>query len=54
MSNAKVEVDGKTTGKVKQGILVFLGFEKNDEKPQVDKMIKKLLAYRVFSDKQKK
>ncbi|BBB23564.1 D-tyrosyl-tRNA(Tyr) deacylase [Isorropodon fossajaponicum endosymbiont JTNG4] len=54
VSNAKVEVDGEVTGEIKQGILVFLGFEKADEKPQVDKMIKKLLTYRVFSDKQDK
>lgn len=54
VSSAKVEVDGEVTGKIKQGLLIFLGFEKNDEKPQVDKMIKKLLAYRVFTDKQEK
>jgi D-tyrosyl-tRNA(Tyr) deacylase len=34
--------------------LVFLGFEKNDQKPQVDKMINKLLAYRIFADEQGK
>ncbi|CAC9574609.1 D-aminoacyl-tRNA deacylase (EC 3.1.1.96) [uncultured Gammaproteobacteria bacterium] len=54
VSKAKVEVDGQIVGQTKQGILVFLGFEKNDEKPQVDKMIKKLLAYRVFTDAQGK
>ena len=54
VSSAKVEVDGKVTGEIKQGILVFLGIEKVDEKPQVDKMIKKLLSYRVFYDSQEK
>ncbi|CAC9461418.1 D-aminoacyl-tRNA deacylase (EC 3.1.1.96) [uncultured Gammaproteobacteria bacterium] len=54
VSNAKVEVDGQIVGQIKQGILVFLGFEKNDQKPQVDKMINKLLAYRVFADEQGK
>jgi D-tyrosyl-tRNA(Tyr) deacylase len=54
VSKAKVEVDGQIVGQTKQGVLVFLGFEKNDEKPQVDKMIKKLLAYRVFTDAQGK
>jgi D-tyrosyl-tRNA(Tyr) deacylase len=29
-------------------------FEKNDQKPQVDKMINKLLAYRIFADEQGK
>jgi D-tyrosyl-tRNA(Tyr) deacylase len=50
VSSAKVEVDGNITGAINQGILVFIGIEKADEKPQVDKIIKKLLAYRVFYD----
>lgn len=50
VSHAKVEVDGKIIGEIKQGLLVFIGFEKCDEKPQVDKMIKRLLSYRVFND----
>lgn len=54
VANAKVEVDGEVTGEIKQGILVFLGFEKADEKPQVDKMVKRLLAYRVFYDANQK
>ncbi|CAC9441230.1 D-aminoacyl-tRNA deacylase (EC 3.1.1.96) [uncultured Gammaproteobacteria bacterium] len=54
VSNAKVEIEGKITSEINQGILVFLGIEKADEKPQVDKMIKKLLAYRVFYDSQEK
>ncbi len=52
--NAKVEVDGRITGEIKQGLLVFLGLEKGDEKPQVDKMLKKILIYRVFIDAQEK
>ena len=54
VSHAKVEVDSKTTGEINQGILVFLGFEKADEKTQVDKIIKKLLTYRIFYDNQEK
>lgn len=54
VSRAKVEVDGNITGAINQGILVFIGIEKADEKPQIDKMIKKLLAYRVFYDDDEK
>ncbi len=50
VSNAKVEVNGEITGEIGQGLLVFIGIEKADEKPQVDKMIKRLLSYRVFND----
>jgi D-tyrosyl-tRNA(Tyr) deacylase len=48
VSKAKVEVDGQIVGQIKQGILVFLGFEKNDQKPQVDKMYQYIF---VFSNK---
>ena len=54
VSKAKVEVDGQITGAINQGLLVFIGIEKNDEQAQVDKMIKKILAYRVFYDADEK
>lgn len=54
VSNADVQVNGKITGSINQGILVFLGIEKYDEKPHIDKIIKKLLAYRIFCDEQEK
>ena len=54
VSKAKVEVDGQITGAISQGLLVFIGIEKNDERAQVDKMIKKILAYRVFYDADEK
>ncbi|CAC9536320.1 D-aminoacyl-tRNA deacylase (EC 3.1.1.96) [uncultured Gammaproteobacteria bacterium] len=50
VSSAKVEVDSATVGEINQGLLVFIGIEKNDEKPKIDKMIKRLLSYRVFYD----
>lgn len=54
VSNAQVAVDTQIVGKIKQGLLVFIGIEKSDEKPQMDKMIKRLLGYRVFNDAQNK
>ena len=54
VSKAKVEVDGQITGAISQGLLVFIGIEKDDERAQVDKMIKKILAYRVFYDADEK
>jgi D-tyrosyl-tRNA(Tyr) deacylase len=54
VSHSKVEVNNKTIGEINQGLLVFIGIEKNDEKPQIDKMIKRLLSYRVFYDGDKK
>jgi D-tyrosyl-tRNA(Tyr) deacylase len=54
VSRAKVEVDGQITGEISQGLLVFIGIEKNDEQTQMHKMIKKILSYRVFYDADEK
>ncbi len=50
VSQAQVEVNGRITGAINQGLLVFIGIEKNDEQAQMNKMIKKILSYRVFYD----
>jgi D-tyrosyl-tRNA(Tyr) deacylase len=47
---AKVEVAGETIGEIDQGILVLLGVEKDDTQDIADKLLKKLLGYRIFSD----
>ncbi len=54
VTNAKVEVNGKITGQINQGLLVFIGIEKCDEQVQADKMVKRLLSYRVFYDANQK
>jgi len=46
---AKVVVDGQTTGEIQHGLLVFLGL---GEKGQ--KLIDKILKYRIFDDEQGK
>lgn len=50
VKHAKVEVDGQVTGQIDQGILVLLGVEKHDTQALADKLLNKLLAYRIFSD----
>ncbi len=54
VSHAKVEVDKKITGEIAQGLLVFIGIEKYDEQSEMDKMIKRLLSYRIFYDDDEK
>jgi len=51
---AQVEIEGCITGAIGQGLLVFLGVEKNDSREDADKLLKKVLAYRVFSDADEK
>ena len=47
---SSVEVDGTNVGQINKGLLVFIGIEKLDELSHADKMINKILSYRVFSD----
>ena len=50
VKKASVEVEQTTVGEIAQGLLVLLCAEKNDTAATGDKLLKKLLAYRVFSD----
>ena len=51
---AKVVVDGETTGEIQHGILVFLGLGKEDTLDKGKKLIDKILKYRFFDDEQGK
>lgn len=47
---ASVRVDGTVTGSIDEGLLVFVGVGQGDDKAIADKMIRKLLAMRIFKD----
>lgn len=50
VSHASVKVDGEITGAIDQGILLLLGVEKDDDQAKADKLLKKVLNYRIFPD----
>jgi D-tyrosyl-tRNA(Tyr) deacylase len=50
VSWAKVEVEEQLIGQIKQGILVLVGMEKDDQQAQADKLLQRLLHYRIFAD----
>jgi D-tyrosyl-tRNA(Tyr) deacylase len=54
VKQASVAVDGQQVGAIDQGILLLLGIEKNDTRELADKLLDKVLAYRIFSDEQGK
>jgi D-tyrosyl-tRNA(Tyr) deacylase len=54
VTSSSVEVDGTNVGQINKGLLVFIGIEKLDELSHADKMINKILSYRVFSDENDK
>jgi len=51
---ARVDVDGQTVGAIDQGLLVLVAVEPDDTRAHADKLLHKLLNYRVFSDPQGK
>ena len=46
----RIRIDGQLHAEIGKGLLAFVGVEALDEKPQADKLLDKLLAYRVFAD----
>lgn len=47
---ASVEVEGEIVGRIDHGLLALVGVEKHDDAAAVEKLLHKLLHYRVFSD----
>ncbi len=54
VSHASVDVDGKNIAHIESGLLAFIGMQKQDEQAQADKLLHKLLNYRIFSDAEDK
>lgn len=47
---ANVVVDNETVAKIEKGLLVFVAVESKDDELSADKMLDKILNYRIFSD----
>lgn len=54
VTSANVKVDGAITGEIGKGLLVFLAVEKNDTEASIEKLVHKLVHYRIFSDDENK
>lgn len=52
VSSASVRIDGESTGAIGRGLLVLLGLDREDDEAAAQRMLDKLLAYRVFADDQ--
>ena len=50
VGEASVTVDGVVTGRIGQGLLVFLAVQPDDEEKTVRRMAERVLTYRVFAD----
>lgn len=50
VSQAQVCVDDDLVGRIGAGMLLLVGVQRHDTEALVDKMIQKVLAYRLFAD----
>jgi len=51
VSRARVEVDSTTVAAISAGLAVLIGIEKPDTEKQADRLLQRLLGYRVFPDR---
>lgn len=52
VQHAAVEIDGEVVGSIDAGLVVFLGLEPRDTEPLGQKLLERVLNYRLFSDDQ--
>ncbi|MBK8963488.1 MAG: D-tyrosyl-tRNA(Tyr) deacylase [Candidatus Competibacteraceae bacterium] len=50
VSTARVEVDGAVVGEIDAGLLVLVGVERGDAEAQANRLLERLLGYRIFAD----
>lgn len=50
VTQANVDVDGQSVGRINAGILLFLGVEHKDTRDTVLRLCERILNYRIFAD----
>jgi len=50
VSEAGVTVDGRVTGSIGRGILALVGVQRGDDGAAAQRLLEKVLAYRIFED----
>jgi D-tyrosyl-tRNA(Tyr) deacylase len=50
VSSAHVVVEAQTIAAIEAGILVFVGVQRGDGERQVDRLLERILGYRIFPD----
>jgi len=54
VSSASVEVSGQTIGEIEKGLLLFLGFEQDDDMGDISWVVNKVVNMRIFNDSEQK
>ena len=50
VTEARVEVEGRVLGAIGRGILALVGVERGDADAQAERLVDKVLGYRIFPD----
>lgn len=50
VSSAKVEIDADTVGSIGRGLMVLIGVERGDTEREGNRLVERLVGYRVFPD----
>lgn len=50
VSEASVSVEGQRIAEIAQGLMVLIGVEQNDTHAQADRLLQRIIGYRVFAD----
>ena len=50
VARADVEVDGASVGKIGPGMMVLVCAERGDREAEADRLLERLLGYRIFAD----
>jgi D-aminoacyl-tRNA deacylase len=51
-STASVTVESQIVGRIEQGLVVLVGVQRKDTEREADRLLERLLTYRVFGDEQ--
>jgi D-tyrosyl-tRNA(Tyr) deacylase len=54
VSEASIKVDGNIVGQIGRGLLMLVGVEKHDDQTSAQRLLERILGYRVFPDEQGK
>ena len=46
----RLTIDGQVRGEIGKGLVVLVGLEKDDDEAKADRLLHRLLSYRVFGD----
>ncbi|HEX8756812.1 MAG TPA: D-aminoacyl-tRNA deacylase [Steroidobacteraceae bacterium] len=50
VAEASVSVEGRRVGEIGRGTLALVGVRRNDERAAADRLLERLLSYRIFPD----